>query len=269
MKKILITGSAGYIGQHLKRLLTDSGYVVHGLDCVKGETYQGDIRVPSTLVRIEQSYDAIVHLAALVRVNESIKRPYDYYDTNVNGTHNALYYLKYDSFIFASTGAASMMNSPYAMSKKCAEDVMLEKCQTPGTIFRFYNVIGCGYGINPTNPDGLFYNLLKAEQTGKFGIFGNDYNTPDGTAIRDYVHVMDICYAIERAIRKPSNKIENLGTGKGYSVKEIADAFRKSNSANFDIEYLPRRVGDAEKIVLDKPSPYMINSYTLEDLLKK
>jgi UDP-glucose 4-epimerase len=269
MRKVLITGSAGYIGQHLKRLLADSGYEVSGFDCVKGETYQGDVRIPSTLSRVNELYDTVIHLAALVRVNESIEMPYDYYDTNLNGTYNVMNHLRYTNFIYASTGAATMMNSPYALSKKCAEDVVVTKCPTPYTIFRFYNVTGRKYDINPTNPDGLFYNLLKAEQTGKFSIFGSDYNTDDGTAIRDYVHVMDICRAIEKAIVEPSNQIENLGTGIGYSVKEIADTFRKSNSVKFDIEYLPRRTGDAERTVLDKPSTYMLNSYKLEDLLKK
>ena len=121
----------------------------------------------------------------------------------------------------------------------------------PYTIFRFFNVIGSA-GFEPTNPDGLFYNLRKAEKTGTFNLYGDDYNTPDGSAIRDYVHVIEICYALELAIRKPSCVpgadiqpfVENLGHGKGYSVKEIIAAYKEKNNAHFNVVVQPRRDGD-------------------------
>jgi UDP-glucose 4-epimerase len=283
MKKILVTGSSGYIGQHLVKLLKKEGYEVFGTD---KEKRTNDYLLPkefqlhdinnnwsdwyNSLADWPEKFDAVVHLAAKVRVNESMEYPYEYYDTNFNGTLNVLNAFEYDNFIFASTGAAETPISPYALSKRCAEDIVREYCtrsKLDYTMFRFYNVIGSD-GVPPTNPDGLMFNLIKAKTTGEINIFGNDYNTIDGTPVRDYVHVMDICRAIQRAIEKPANGLENLGTGTGYTVKEIADTFLKVNDINAKINYLPRRSGDAERTVLDKPSSYMINSYSLEQLVK-
>jgi UDP-glucose 4-epimerase len=134
-------------------------------------------------------------------------------------------------------------------------------------MFRFYNVIG-SYGIKPTNPDGLFYNLIKAIHTGSFTLYGRDYNTPDGTCIRDYVHVMEICNAIKKAIENPSNNIENLGHGVGTSVSEIITLFKAVNNVDFDIVDGPRRKGDIEVSVLDNPSTYLDKAYTISNLLK-
>lgn len=282
MKKILITGCSGYIGQHLTKLLSDS-YEIYGLDIKEPEDIspftlfsRWDIRhsiddfvfISNDMPRF---YDGIIHLAALVQVNESVLTPTKYYDTNINGTCNTLKNFSFDNFILASTGAASQPNCPYAYSKIAAEDITREICGAVNkdyTILRFYNVIGREYGINPTNPDGLFYNLMKSAETGKFTVFGHDYNTPDGTAIRDYVHVMDICRAIKMAIESPSNNTENLGTGIGHSVKEIAETFARVNNLDLNIQYGPRRKGDIEKTVLDNVSDYMIQSYKLTDLVK-
>ncbi len=111
-----------------------------------------------------------------------------------------------------------------------AEDVVREYCTnhrpTPYTIFRFYNVIG-SEGFAPTNPDGLMYNLIMAMQSKEFTVFGNDYDvSPDGTCIRDYVHVNEICDSLKQAIEKPSNQIECLGHGVGYTVREIVSLFQ-------------------------------------------
>ena len=134
-------------------------------------------------------------------------------------------------------------------------------------MFRFYNVTGTD-GFPATNPDGLFYKLNEAIETGTFSIYGGDYDTRDGTAIRDYVHVNEICHAIDRSIYKPSNSIENLGHGKGYSVKEIVETFKKVNNVNFEVKIEDRREGDPPKNVLDSVSNYMKEIYTLEDYLK-
>jgi UDP-glucose 4-epimerase len=282
LKDVLITGSSGYIGQHLVKLLQRSGnYRVFGLD---NTPRTNDYLLPknfvhhdivwdwkpwlNTLMDWPESFDAIVHLAALVRVNESVEKPYEYYETNIIGTRNMLDNFQCENFIFASTGAAENPISPYALSKRCAEDVVKEyRNDKQFTTFRFYNVIGSD-GIPPTNTDGLMYNLMKARETGQFNIFGTDYNTPDGTPIRDYVHVMEICESIRLAIETPANQLENLGHGKGHTVKEMAETFKLVNNCDYQINYAGRRDGDLEKSVLDNPSSYMKELYTFSELLK-
>lgn len=273
MKKILITGNSGYIGSHLTKMLQDE-YEVHGLDINTPQLQPSvhhaiDIR---KLFVLEEEYDAVIHLAALVNVGESEQVPIQYYITNLNGTMNVVNKIKTKNFIFASTGAAAVCESAYGISKRAAEDVVREfytqHRPTPYTIFRFYNVIGSD-GFAPTNPDGLMYNLMKARETGKFTVFGNDYEQSwDGTCVRDYVHVMEICDALKQAIEKPSNQIECLGHGVGHTVKEIVNMFQKVNDIDFDVKYGPRRKGDIASSVLEDVSPYMRNLYTMEELLK-
>jgi UDP-glucose 4-epimerase len=273
MKKVLITGNSGYIGSHLTKLLS-TDYEVHGLDIKPHqapvtEFYNQDI---NKLFTLSEHFDAVVHLAALVNVGESEKIPIQYYITNLNGTMNVVNRVSTDNFIFASTGAAEGCGSAYGISKRAAEDVVREYCTVHKpkdyTIFRFYNVIGSD-GFAPTNPDGLMYNLMKAQYTNEFTIFGNDYEvSKDGTCVRDYVHVMEICDAIKTAIEKPSRKIECLGHGVGYTVKEIVELYQQVNNCKFDVKYGPRRKGDLAASVLQDVSPYMRNLYTMEELLK-
>ena len=275
MKKILITGSSGYIGSHLCEMLGEQ-YEVHGLDMVDpcvplNEFYRCDIRKPF-LVPGDIEFDAVIHLAALVNVGESEQKPISYYITNLNGTMNVVNKIKTKNFIFASTGAAVSCESAYGISKRAAEDVVREFCTThrptPYTIFRFYNVIGSTV-VAPTNPDGLFYNLMKARETGTFTIYGTNYErTSDGTCVRDYVHVNEICDALKQSIEKPSNSIESLGHGVGYTVKEIVNLFQKVNDVDFDVVYGPKRKGDVDVSVLEDVSPYMPILYTMEELLK-
>jgi len=269
-KKVLITGSSGYIGQHLVKMLQDE-YTLTGLDCVERTNVNLLIRDITTLTTpLETEYDAVIHLAALVQVGESVCIPTDYYLTNTFGTLNVLKNIKCKNFILASTGAADQLTSPYGISKKAAEEIVAEYCEKNDinyTIFRFYNVIGAD-GIVPTNPDGLFYALIKALDTKEFTIYGDDYNTTDGTCVRDYVHVNEICNALKLAIETSSNKIENLGHGKGHSVREIATMFKKVNNASFNINIGPRRPGDIETSILNNVSTYMESLYTIEELLR-
>lgn len=280
MKKVLVTGCSGYIGSHLCKLL-EPDYEVHGLDVKQPmhpvkKFYEQDINRP---ISIDEEYDAVIHLAALVNVGESERIPIQYYITNVNGTMNVINKIKTNNFIFASTGSAELCVNPYGVSKRAAEDVVTEYYTkhkpTPHTIFRFYNVIGTS-GYPPTNPDGLMYNLMLSADTRKFTLLGDDYDTPDGSCLRDYVHVDEICDALRTAIETPSNKIECLGHGVGYSVKEMFNIFLKVNE-----EYLkrennepvtmivgPRRKGDAPVSVLKDVSPYMKHLYSIDDLLK-
>ena len=276
MKKILITGCSGYIGSHLCKLL-EGKYEIHGLDIHEpivpiNKFYQVDINRLFTIPDQTEAYDAVIHLAALVNVGESEKMPIMYYITNLNGTMNVLNKIPAKNFIFASTGAAALCESAYGISKRAAEDCVVEYCTkhrpTDYTMFRFYNVIGSSYGIKPTNPDGLMFNLMQAPQRGSFTIFGNDYETKDGTCMRDYVHVLEICNALEQAIENPANSLENLGHGFGMSVKDMVNMFKKVNNVDFNVEYGPRRKGDAAVSVLRNPSKYMKTLYEFEDLLK-
>jgi len=275
MKKVLITGSSGYIGSHLSKMLMDSlKYEVHGLDIrepqqVMNKFYQQDINRQFT---IDEEFDCVIHLAGLVRVGESEVMPIKYYITNLNGTMNVVNKIKTKNFIFASTGAAQDCSSAYGISKRAAEDVVREYCTThrptPYTIFRFYNVVGSTV-VAPTNPDGLMYNLIMAMKSKQFTIFGNDYDvSDDGTCVRDYVHVNEICDALTQAIEKPSNSVESLGHGVGWTVKEIVDEFQKVNKCDFEVKYGPRRKGDIASSVLENVSPYMRNLYTMDQLLK-
>jgi UDP-glucose 4-epimerase len=269
-KKVLITGSSGYIGSHLCKMLMPR-YKVHGLDLLTpkikiDEFHRQDI---NHLSGLDEHYDTVVHLAALVNVGESEQHPTRYYKTNINGTKKVLRKIEADNFVFASTGAAEGCASAYGRSKRAAEDIVREDCdqERAYTIFRFYNVIG-STAVPPTNPDGLMYNLMQAPERGRFTIFGNDYNTPDGTAVRDYVHVNEICTAIAQAIEEPANGLENLGHGRGHSVLEMTEIYQRVNAAKFDIEYADRRAGDMESSVLDNPSRYMQQLYTITELLK-
>ena len=270
---MLVTGYAGYIGSHLTKMLMDDGkYEVCGLDKVRGvtkphTTYICDITQPFV---IQPSFDTIIHLAALVNVGESERIPVEYYNTNLIGTMNVLNFTDCTNFVFASTGAAAGCASAYGISKRAAEDVVRDMCKKRGldyTTFRFYNVIGTD-GIQPSNPDGLMYNLIKAKETKEFNLYGNDYNTKDGTCIRDYVHVNEVCHSLVLAVDESSNSIENLGHGIGHSVKEMIDIFKEVNNCDFKVNICPRRIGDIEQSVLDNPSKFMQKLYSVEELLK-
>jgi len=285
MKKILVTGSTGYIGSHLCAELIKKGYNVTGLDIhfpessaftdflktQKNPKFSFIAQNINQPMEINDEFDVVVHLAALVRVNESKQVPIGYYITNINGTMNVISRIKTKNFIFASTGCAEHGADPYGRSKKAAEDCVTEYFthHKPGpyTIFRFYNVIGTG-GFPATNPDGLMFNLVKAMESKEFTIFGNDYDTKDGTCIRDYVHVMEVVEGILEAIENPANGVESLGHGVGRSVKEIAELFKEVNDTDFEIKYGPRRDGDLPVTVLEDMSTYMKDLYPLEVLLK-
>lgn len=275
MKKILLTGNSGYIGSHLSQILIkDKNLEMHGLDkndptIHLSKFYSQNITV-NTNWGVTEEYDCVIHMAAEVAVGRSVFNPILYYQTNTIGTLNVLKNIKTKNFIFASTGSASGMNSPYSISKKAAEEIVDQYCKDnkiPFTIFRFYNVVGAD-GILPTNPDGLMWNLINAKKTGQFNLFGNDYNTRDGSCIRDYTHVNEICHSLVEAINNPTYQIENLGHGVGTTVKEMIELFKKVNNCNFETVICPRRQGDLEASVLPNPSKFMKNLYTLDELLR-
>jgi UDP-glucose 4-epimerase len=215
-------------------------------------------------------FDCVIHLAAEVAVGRSVIDPIKYYQTNTMGTLRILQDIKFKRFVHASTGSAGPMNNPYGISKRASEEIVDQYCKErniPFTTFRFYNVTGSD-GIKPTNPDGLMWNLMNAQKTGLFNLFGDDYNTEDGSPVRDYTHVNEICHALEQAIDKSTNQIENLGHGVGTTVKQMISLYKKVNDCDFDVQVCPRREGDLERSVLDHPSPFMQKLYTIENLLK-
>ena len=265
-KKILITGSQGYIGSHLIQMISDR-YDIYKLD-LRDPTNPLDIRSDFSF---DIEFDAVIHLAALVNVSKSTKYPEEYFNSNVNGTINVLKKLKYKNFVFASTGSAAGMLSPYGISKRMAELVVEDFCkinQKDFTMFRFYNVTGSD-NLPPTNPDGLFFSLMRAEKEGIFYLYGDDYNTKDGSCIRDYTHVNEICNALSTAIETPANGLENLGHGIGTSVKEMVEIYKRVNNCDFEVKVMPRRPGDLEVSVLENVSIYMTKKYTMNDLMRK
>lgn len=275
MMKILITGNAGYIGSHLSQILKKQPDLkLHGLDknnpiIPLSLQYTIDIAQDNNW-DIETEYDTVIHLAAEVAVGRSVLNPTTYFLTNTLGTLNVLKKIKTRNFIFASTGSAAGLGSPYGISKRMAEDVVKQYCtenQIDFTIFRFYNVIGSD-GIKPTNPDGLMWNLMNAVNTGTFKLFGTDYDTLDGTCVRDYTHVNEICHSVVKGIYYSSKQIENLGHGIGTTVYEIINIFKKTNNVDFAVEYMPRRDGDLPISVLDNPSPFMVKMYNISELLQ-
>ena len=274
MKKVLVTGNSGYIGSHLSQILIkNKNLEIHGLDkdnptIQLNKFYSQNITDDNW--NVNEEYDCVIHMAAEVSVGHSVFNPTLYYQTNTIGTLNVLKKIKTKNFIFASTGAAAEMNSPYGISKKAAEEIVDQYCREkdiPYTTFRFYNVVGSD-GILPTNSDGLMWNLINAKNTGKFNLFGNDYNTKDGSCVRDYTHVNEICYAVIQGIDSPTNQIENLGHGVGTTVKEMIEIFKSVNNCNFETIICPRRLGDLEASVLPNPSKYMKHLYSIEDLLR-
>jgi UDP-glucose 4-epimerase len=239
MKKILITGNSGYIGSHLTKLLSKRDDLeLYGLDRnvpqlpVK-EHSRNNIAMPGYFLwQRDFEFDCVIHLAAEVAVGRSVTNPIVYYQTNTLGTLRILQELKYKRFIHASTGSAGPMNNPYGISKRASEEIVDQYCREhniPFTTFRFYNVTGSD-GIDPTNPDGLMWNLMNAQKTGMFNLFGDDYNTLDGSAVRDYTHVNEICCALEQAIDRSTNQIENLGHGVGTTVKQMIELYKEVNN---------------------------------------
>lgn len=248
---IIVTGAKGYIGSVLMSKLDARGIDIK----------DWDIRTP-----IEPNYDVtcVVHLAALVRVGESVEKPAEYYDTNVNGTLNVIKAFPNAKFIFASTGAAFSPDSPYGHSKVMSEQMIKDICKEY-TIFRFYNV---GGGI-PTNPEGLPMGIQKAKETGIFTIFGDDYDTKDGTCVRDYFHVEDLTDALVKAVNEPAamTDYEPLGSGESYTVKEYVDTYIKKYGKQFEVVYGDRREGDVPGLDVPFVSKFMNITKQLEDIV--
>lgn len=281
MPKVLITGATGFIGGSVAISLFEAGYEVVGIDYVKRphmEKYfshfiYGDFE--SILDRDfaeSQKFDAIVHCAGTSLVGPSTKNPSEYYHNNVIKTVKLLEwirkYLPKCHLLFSSTGSVYKEKdiplreydikepvSPYSRTKRAIEYLVedyKEAYNLKVTIFRYFNACGSIGSIHGQDPKAthifarLFESYIYADP---FDLYGDDYDTPDGTCIRDYIHVRDLAYAHQLAIEIGSDGIYNVGSGTGYSNQEIINRFEIDFSV--DVHKARRRKGDATSLVAD------------------
>ncbi|MBM7790871.1 UDP-glucose 4-epimerase GalE [Tenggerimyces flavus] len=282
--KVLVTGGAGYIGSIVGALLIKAGHDVTVLDDVStghaenvpdGATFvQGRIQDAANV--LDNSFDGVLHFAAKSLVGESVAKPDLYWRNNVAGTLDLLDALRKHGIkriVFSSTaatyGAPETMpitettppqpTNPYGASKLAVDQMLTGEAAAydlAAVSLRYFNVAGAfeRYGEKHDPETHLIPNLLEvaAGTRESAQLFGTDYPTPDGTAVRDYLHVVDLADAHLRALEaaKPGQHlICNLGTGTGYSVREVLDAVRKVTGHPIPVVESPRRAGDPPSLV--------------------
>jgi len=285
MSNVLVVGGAGYIGSHACKALHKAGYtpvvydnLVYGHeDAVKwGPFEKGDLLDAARLDEVLTRYKPIcvMHFAAFAYVGESVTDPSKYYGNNITGSLSLLDAMRrngVDTIVFSSTCATygevdtlpiietlpQNPVSPYGYSKLVVENALRDYGHAYGlkwVAMRYFNAAG----LDPDGDLGERHDpethaiplaLLAAMRQTEFNVFGTDYDTPDGTAIRDYIHVCDLADAHVRAIAYLQNGGEstafNLATGRGTSVKEILSAVEKAVGSPVPVKYAPRRAGDA------------------------
>lgn len=290
---ILVTGGAGYIGSHAALALKNAGYEVVVLDnlayghreiiedVVKVELVVGDTSDRKLLDELFATRDiaAVMHFAAYIAVGESVQEPGKYYTNNVASTLNlleAMLAAGINKFVFSSTCAVYGMPkeipmtenhphnplSPYAASKDMVERILADfdtAHELKSVAFRYFNASGAdpsgllGEDHDPEThliPLALLTALGKRKQ---LYIFGTDYDTPDGTAVRDYIHVNDLAAAhvlgLEYLLKGGESQVFNLGNGNGFSVREVIETARKVTGAEIPALESDRRAGDAPILV--------------------
>lgn len=241
--------------------------------------YKADIRDREALEAVfsEHQFDAVIHFAGLKAVGESVAKPLEYYENNMSGTFVLLDVMRTHgckNIIFSSSATVygdpaiipiteecpkGQCTNPYGQTKSMLEEVLkdVQRADTEWNVvlLRYFNPIGAhASGLIGENPNGIPNNLMPyITQTAigirkELGVFGNDYDTPDGTGVRDYIHVVDLALghvaALKAIERKCGLAVYNLGTGRGYSVLDVVKAFEKANGLHVPYKIMPRRPGD-------------------------
>lgn len=283
---ILIVGGAGYIGSHTNRLLNRQGFKTIVFDNLetghkefigKSKFFRGDLRNIGDIEKCFEEYPnikAVIHFAAYAYVGESVKNPMKYYKNNVIGTINLLEIMKKfncKNIVFSSTCATYGIPkdipiseehpqkpiNPYGKSKYMIEQILFDYEKAYGlkyVIFRYFNAAGASYdstiGEDHTPETHIIPLLLDVALKRKsfIEIYGNDYDTKDGTCIRDYIHVEDLANAhylgVKYLFEKNSSNIYNLSNGRGFSVKELVETVEIVTKKEIPYKICPRRVGD-------------------------
>jgi len=286
--KVLVTGGAGYIGSHTVRELCEAGHEVVVYDSLEGGHRQAigdtplveaDLAEKDSLAKALSGVDAVIHFAAYIRVDESIAEPEKYFRNNVVNTLNLLKAMRQKGvkkLVFSSTAAvygevaASPVGedadtkpiNPYGLSKLMAEQSIAWYCSAYGLraiILRYFNASGAHasgeLGDAHHQQTHLIAVGLKAAlgKIKELSIFGTDYETADGTCVRDYIHVSDLARAHLKALEKieegEAHRVYNLGTGAGASVKEVIACIKEVSGVDFPVSETVRRPGDPGELV--------------------
>ena len=290
MKNVLICGGAGYIGSHMAHWLSDHGYNLTVLDNLStghaqavrwGEFIHADLLDPGALDQALRGrrFDAVIHFCARSLVGESVRQPNAYYRNNVTGTINLLEAMQrhdVQRIVFSSTAAifgnpvSEVIDedhpkapiNPYGASKLMAERILADAATAYGlrsVSLRYFNAAGAlpdqGIGEAHLCETHLIPNVLKAAlgDGPALKVFGDDYPTPDGTCVRDYVHVQDLAQAHALALgfmeANDGAHAFNLGNGQGFSVRDVIATAAKVSGKPVPFEVAPRRDGDPASLV--------------------
>ncbi|MHC4123197.1 MAG: UDP-glucose 4-epimerase GalE [Planctomycetota bacterium] len=289
--RVLVCGGAGYIGSNMAAMLARAGLepIVfdnlskgHRQAVKEAEFVQGDLADYELLVDTLGKYkiDAVMHFAALIEVGESVEQPLKYYHNNVSNTQSLLSAMEavgVEKFVFSSTAAVygvpekipitedepKQPINPYGQTKWVVERMCHWQCEAGKLRYatlRYFNA--CGAGESATlgedhRPESHLIPLIIQAALGKrnsIEIYGTDYPTPDGTCVRDYIHVEDLCSAHLLALKKldqTSELVYNLGNGKGYSVRQVIEAVKNISGKDFKITEAPPRCGDVPILTAD------------------
>jgi UDP-glucose 4-epimerase len=286
MSKVLVIGGAGYIGAHICQSLVDNGYSVRIFDDFSNglhrridgkftDLVEASVLDRSALISAMDGIDSVIHLAAKKAVEESVSNPLKYYEHNVGGTLNILAAMavkKVKKIVFSSTAAVYAPSeksaidetdllaplSPYGATKVMAEELIKSVGAAEGfsTIsLRYFNVVGSTkVEFADNSKDNLVPKVFAAIKRGESPeIYGSDYPTKDGTCIRDYIHVADLAdshlSALKRVESAIVHEVYNVGSGKGYSVKEMIGQISVSMKKELTPKLCPRRAGDIPQLI--------------------